>query len=56
MAITKQARNITITVKNNYQLFVGDKLEKITELLNIEATNENLTLGSSKKITSQGNK
>lgn len=55
MAITKQAKNIKITVTNDYKLFVGNKFEKKAEQMNIEATDEDLILASGKKITSKGN-
>lgn len=55
MAIKKQAKNINITVINDYKLFVGNKFEKKAEQVNIEATDENLILASGKKITSKGN-
>lgn len=56
MAINKTAKNIKITVKENYNLIVGGKIEKITNQFNIESTHENLKLISNKKITSDGNK
>jgi hypothetical protein len=56
MAIIKQAKNMTITVKNEYILTVGGKLEKIANKMNVEATHDNLTLISNKKIVSHGNK
>ncbi|WP_157821837.1 hypothetical protein [Tenacibaculum sp. Bg11-29] len=56
MAITKQAKNITITVNNHYELVVGEILEKVADVINIEATNENITLASNKKILTKGNK
>jgi len=55
MAITKRAKNITITVANDYNLFTGNKLEKTAGKINIEATDKNLNIASSKKITSKGN-
>jgi hypothetical protein len=56
MAINKQGKNITIIVQNEYDLQVGDKLEKIANKLNVEATKGNLVLASNKKIVSDGNK
>ncbi len=56
MAITKQAKNLTVKVKNRYQLFVGEKLEKVAETLNIESQEENLIIVSNKKINAKGNK
>ncbi|MBE7635088.1 hypothetical protein [Tenacibaculum finnmarkense] len=56
MAIIKQAKNITITVAKDYQLFVGEKLEKIAEQINIETKTANLSLISGKKIVAKGNK
>lgn len=56
MAIIKQARNITIEVIQKYELRVGVKLEKIAQVMNVEATSQNLSLASNKKIVSSGNK
>jgi hypothetical protein len=56
MAITKQAKNITIEVKDKYQLYVGGKLEKIADKINMEATDGNLTLNCNKKIIINGDK
>lgn len=56
MAILKQAKNIKIDVIQKYQLQVGNKLEKIADKINIEATDKNLILASIKKIVSSGNK
>lgn len=56
MGIHKTAKNITITVTNDYNLMVGGKLEKITKKFNMESTSENLKLISNKKIVSDGNK
>ena len=56
MGIHKTAKNITITVTNDYNLMVGGKLEKITKKFNVESTSENLKLISNKKIVSDGNK
>lgn len=56
MAITKQAKNITIEVEQKYQLFVGNKLEKTAGKMDVEATGKNLILASIKKIISSGNK
>lgn len=55
MAIKKQAKNIEIKVVDKYHLFVGKKVEKVAEKVNIEAINENLTLVSNKKINAKGN-
>jgi len=56
MAIIKQAKNITVEVIQKYELRVGVKLEKIAQIMNIEATAQNLSLASSKKIVSSGKK
>ena len=56
MAIRKNAKNMTIIVKNDYNLTVGGKLEKIAEKINVEATKENMILASNKKIVSTDNK
>ena len=56
MAIRKSAKNITIEVKDSYKLFVGGKLEKIADKINVEAQDGNLVLASNKKIVSHGNK
>ncbi len=55
MAILKQAKNIDIKVVDKYHLFVGKKLEKVAEKINIEATKKNLELISNKRILSKGN-
>ena len=56
MAILKQSNNMVVTVKNNYDLQVGKKLEKIASKLNVEAMKGNLVLASNKKIVADGNK
>ena len=56
MAIIKQAKNITVEVIQKYELRVGIKLEKTAQVMNVEATAQNLSLASSKKIVSSGNK
>ena len=56
MAIRKNAKNMTIIVTNDYNLYVGGKLEKIAEKINVEATKENMVLASNKKIIADGNK
>ncbi|WP_156166620.1 hypothetical protein [Pedobacter sp. BMA] len=56
MAIIRQAKNITIAVAQHYELRVGVKLEKISQVMNVEATSGNLALASNKKIVSSGNK
>lgn len=56
MAIHKKATNMIITVKSDYNVTVGGKLEKITNKFNVEATANNLNLISNKKIVSDGNK
>ncbi|MCD9564277.1 hypothetical protein [Tenacibaculum maritimum] len=56
MAIKIQAKHIRIKVKDEYHLFVGQKLEKVADLLNIESKDENMVLVSNKKINSKGNK
>ena len=55
MAIIKTAKNMTITVKSDYNLTVGGKLEKIADKINVEATKGNLVLASNKKIVSKDN-
>ncbi|MCD0476590.1 hypothetical protein LPB87_19525 [Flavobacterium sp. EDS] len=50
MAIYKICKNRKVTVKNEYTLIVGGTLTKISNQFNIEATEENLTLISNKKI------
>ncbi|MDN3693882.1 hypothetical protein QWZ06_17125 [Chryseobacterium tructae] len=55
MAIRKTAKNISIEVKDSYHLTVGNKVEKIAEKINVEATRDNLTLASNKKIVSKDN-
>ena len=56
MGIIKNAKNMTITVKSNYDLTVGGTLEKIANKLNVETLKGNLLLISNKKIVSDGNK
>ena len=56
MAIIKQAKNIKITVKSDYNLQVGGKVQKVADKINIEATMGNLILASNKKVVSQGGK
>lgn len=56
MAIHKKAKNLTITVKADYNVSVGGKLEKVTNKFNVESTKGNLNLMSNKKIVSDGNK
>lgn len=56
MAILKQAKNIKIEVIQKYELRVGVKLEKMAQVINVEATSRNLSLASNKKIVSSGNK
>lgn len=56
MAIYKISKNRKVAVKNNYNLVVGGTLTKITNKFNIEATSENLSLISNKKIISQSKK
>lgn len=56
MAIIKQAKNISIEVLQKYELHVGVKLEKVAQVMNVEATSKNLSLASNKKIVSSGNK
>ena len=56
MSITKTAKNITIKVKEDYKLIVNGKMEKIANEVNIEATEENLTLVSNSKINLRSNK
>lgn len=56
MTILKQAKTMTIQVKEEYHLQVGGELEKIASKINIEATGKNLVLISNKKIVSHGNK
>ena len=56
MAIRKTAKNMTMTVKSNYNLAVGGKLQKIAQEINVEAKKDNLILASNKKVVSDGNK
>jgi hypothetical protein len=56
MAIIKQAKNIFVKIRNEYNLTTGGKLEKVAGKVNVEATRNNLILASNKKITSDGNK
>lgn len=54
MAITKQAKKMTIKVTDTYQLYVGGKLIKSANKLNFEATKGNLNLITGKKIVAHG--
>jgi hypothetical protein len=56
MAIIKQAKNMTITVTEEYLLMVGGKLEKTAGKINVESTKENLVMSSNKKIITQSDK
>lgn len=56
MAIIKQAKNMTITVTEEYLLMVGGKLEKTASKINVESTKENLVMSSNKKIITQSDK
>jgi hypothetical protein len=55
MAIIKQAKNITITVTEDYLLMVGGRLKKTAGKINIESKKENLVMSSNKKIMTVGN-
>lgn len=54
MAIIIHSKNRTITVETNYFLQVGKSLKKKAKKYNLEATQESLTLASSKKVVTQG--
>lgn len=56
MAIIKQATNIKIKVKSDYNLQVKGKVQKIADKINMEATDSNLILASAKKVVGQGGK
>lgn len=56
MAIRKTAKNITINVKDSYNLNVGKEAKKIANKINVEAKSDNLILATNKKIVSKGNK
>ena len=56
MAILKQATNIKIRVQSDYNLQVGGKVQKLADVLNLEAREGNLVLASNKKVHGRGNK
>lgn len=56
MAILKQATNIKIRVQSDYNLQVAGKVQKLADILNIEAREGNLVLASNKKVHGRGNK
>lgn len=56
MAIIKQAKNMTITVTEDYLLMVGGKLKKTAGKINIESKKENLVMSSNKKIITHSDK
>ncbi|MDR0265014.1 MAG: hypothetical protein LBJ04_17480 [Sphingobacterium sp.] len=56
MAILKQATNIKIRVQSDYNLQVGGKVQKLADVLNVEAREGNLVLASNKKVHGRGNK
>lgn len=55
MAINKIAKNLTLTIKNEYTSFSKTHYET-SEKIEIVATKENLTLYSGNKIQIRGNK
>lgn len=55
MAIIKSSEKTTISVFREYKL-KADKITQIADKVNIEATNNNLTLISNKKVVMRGNK
>jgi hypothetical protein len=56
MAIKKQCTNMSIRVKTDYKLLVGNNIQKIADKINIEAVQDNLFLISNKKVVGQGGK
>jgi hypothetical protein len=54
MAIIKRAKNIIIQTTNK-EINVGKKFEEIAEEKYLEATKENITLNSVKKVMKNGN-
>ena len=54
MAITKTAKNMTITIKNNY-LSISKTFEETAEVVDILATKGNVKLISNKKVIIKGN-
>lgn len=56
MAITKQSNNMKIKVRSDYNMTVGQKMDKIADKLNVEAMYDNLILASNKQIIGEGNK
>ncbi|HEX8268459.1 MAG TPA: hypothetical protein VF581_01090 [Flavobacterium sp.] len=53
MAIVKLAKNMSVTVTNNYTV-VAAKLQKSAESVKIDATKNNLMLNCIKKICAVG--
>ncbi len=56
MGILKQATNIKINVQAKYNLQVSGKVQKLADVLNVEAREGNLVLASNKKVHGRGNK
>ncbi len=54
MAITRQAKNYKVVVKNQYQAIIGGKLSKYADKIEIDATDGNIVLASNKKVISNG--
>jgi hypothetical protein len=55
MAINKNAKNLTVKIKNNYTS-MSQTIYETAERVEIIATKENLTLNSNKKVQLKGNK
>jgi hypothetical protein len=55
MGINKTSMNMVIKVKNEYNLYVGNKLQKVTSKMNVESTHNNFTIHSNKRIISLSN-
>lgn len=47
---------MSIRVKTDYKLLVGNNIQKIADKINIEAVKDNLFLVSNKKVVGQGGK
>ena len=55
MAIIKYANNMSVAVKNKYNLNVGKKLLKVHGALRVVAVDGKLTLNCNGKIVASGN-
>ncbi|WP_158250377.1 MULTISPECIES: hypothetical protein [Aquimarina] len=54
MAITRQAKNYKIEVKDQYKCIVGKKIYKNANKIIIDALNGDMNLSSNKKVINNG--